>query len=134
MVADEVRTLASRTQQSTAEIQTMIERLQSGSQEAVKVMSKSKEHADSTVEQAVQAGASLQSISEAVAIINEMNVQIATAAEEQNAVAENINQAVVNISDITEQTAAGAQQTASASNELNELAEHLSGIVKQFKV
>ncbi|MBL1277204.1 MAG: methyl-accepting chemotaxis protein [Ectothiorhodospiraceae bacterium] len=134
VVADEVRTLASRTQQSTSEIQTMIERLQVGSREAVKVMSQSKEHASSTVDQAMQAGTSLQSISSAVGVINEMNVQIATAAEEQNTVAEAINKAVVNISEITEQTSAGAQQTASASNELNELAEHLTGMVKQFKV
>ena len=134
VVADEVRTLASRTQESTAEIQTMIERLQVGSQEAVRVMDHSKGHANKTVEQAAAAGTALQSISEAVDIINQMNTQIATAAEEQNAVAENINQAVVNISNVTEQTAAGAQQTASASNELNELSEHLSGIIKQFKV
>lgn len=134
VVADEVRTLASRTQESTSEIQTMIERLQVGSREAVKVMDVSKERARTTVDQAVQAGASLQSISEAVTIINDMNVQIATAADEQNTVATGINKSVVSISDITEQTAAGAQQTASASNELNELAEHLTGMVQQFKV
>jgi methyl-accepting chemotaxis protein len=112
----------------------MIERLQAGSQEAVKVMDTSKDRANATVEQAARAGVSLQTISDAVAVINEMNVQIATAAEEQNAVADNINQSVVSISSITEQTAAGAQQTASASNELNELAEKLAGMVKQFKV
>lgn len=134
VVADEVRTLASRTQESTAQIQTMIERLQSGTREAVSVMGTSKDRASSTVEQAVRAGASLQTISDAVKVINNMNLQIATAAEEQNAVAENINQSVTNISSITEQTAAGAQQTASASNELNSLAEKLSSMVKQFKV
>jgi methyl-accepting chemotaxis protein len=134
VVADEVRTLASRTQASTSEIQVMIERLQTGSQKAVKGMEKSKERANATVDQAVQAGAALQEISAAVTVINEMNVQIATAAEEQNTVAESINVAVVSISEITEQTSAGAQQTASASNELNNLAERISCMVKQFKV
>jgi methyl-accepting chemotaxis protein len=134
VVADEVRTLASRTQESTAEIQSMIERLQSGSREAVSVMEHSKGRADDSVSQAAKAGSALEAISAAVAVINEMNVQIATAAEEQNAVGEEINRSVMEISEITDQTAAGAQQTASASSELNELAEQLTGMVKQFKV
>ncbi len=134
VVADEVRTLASRTQESTTEIQHMIECLQSGAREAVQVMEQGSARADESVRQAAKAGSALDAISEAVAVINQMNVQIANAAEEQNAVAEEINKSVVAISEITEQTAAGAQQTASASNELNQLSEQLSGMVRQFKV
>jgi methyl-accepting chemotaxis protein len=97
-------------------------------------MEHSKGRADDSVSQAAKAGSALEAISAAVAVINEMNVQIATAAEEQNAVGEEINRSVMEISEITDQTAAGAQQTASASSELNELAEQLTGMVKQFKV
>jgi len=134
VVADEVRTLASRTQQSTAEIQTMIERLQEGTHGAVQVMESSRDKAIQAVEQASRAGTSLEEINAAVASIKDLNSQIAAAAEEQSAVAENINQKVVSISDITDQSAAGAQQTASASNELNQLAEELQTLVGQFKV
>jgi len=134
VVADEVRTLASRTQQSTAEIQTMIERLQSGTRDAVSVMDQSREMAEATVGQAAKAGTSLEEINAAVTTIKDLNSQIACSAEEQSSVAEEINQKVVRISDITDQTAAGTQQTASASNELNQLAETLKLLVGQFKV
>ncbi|MGD8570668.1 MAG: methyl-accepting chemotaxis protein [Gammaproteobacteria bacterium] len=134
VVADEVRTLASRTQQSTAEIQSMIERLQSGTREAVTVMDQSREMAENTVGQAAKAGTSLEEINAAVNSIKDLNSQIACSAEEQSSVAEEINQKVTRISDITDQTAAGAQQTSSASNELNQLAETLKSLVAQFRV
>jgi len=134
VVADEVRTLASRTQQSTAEIQAMIERLQNGTREAVNVMEQSSKMAEVTVGQAAKAGTSLEEINAAVTVIKDLNSQIACSAEEQSSVAEEINQKVVRISDITDQTAAGTQQTASASNELNQLAETLKVLVGQFEV
>lgn len=134
VVADEVRTLASRTQQSTSEIQQMIERLQTGSANAVKVMNHSREKAEATVGQAAKAGTSLDAITASVRIINERNTEIASAAEEQNAVASEINQKIISISKFTDQTAAGAQQTASASTELNKVADNLKASVSQFKI
>jgi len=134
VVADEVRTLASRTQESTLEIRSMIESLQSGSTQAVEVMTKGKEQAAISVGHAQKAGESLNGITQAVSSISDMNTQIATAAEEQTAVAEEINQNIVNISQLGEQAVSGAQQTSDASEELARLSNELQMMVGQFRV
>ncbi|TNF32759.1 MAG: methyl-accepting chemotaxis protein [Gammaproteobacteria bacterium] len=134
VVADEVRTLASKTQQSTQEIQGMIEQLQSGARSAVKVMSESITRAEESVSKAAHAGSALESITRAVSQIRDMNAQIATAAEEQSAVAEEINRNIVSINDVVDQTAEGSRQTSIASGELARLAVQLQQLVGQFKV
>lgn len=133
VVADEVRTLASRTQESTQEIQSMIESLQNGSRSAVKVMELSQDQSKQSVEKALNAQQSLSAITDAVTTISNMNIQIASAAKEQSSVAEEINQNVVNISQVVEQTAEGAQQTQVSSQELSNLANELQILVEQFK-
>ncbi|WP_018952864.1 methyl-accepting chemotaxis protein [Thioalkalivibrio sulfidiphilus] len=134
VVADEVRTLASRTQESTHTIQEMIERLQGNASSAVTVMEKGRVQASGSVQQAAKAGESLKTITGAVARITDMNTQIASAAEEQSAVAEEINRNVVNISQAVDETASGSQQISTASDELARLAAELQGMVGQFKV
>jgi methyl-accepting chemotaxis protein len=134
VVADEVRTLASRTQQSTREIQGMIERLQAASKEAVQAMDETNAQARKGTDIAVRTGEVLESITNAINQISDMNNQIASAAEEQSVVAEEINRNVVGITEISEHTANGAQQTASASEGLNNLAGQLQRIVGQFKI
>ena len=112
----------------------MIEKLQAGAQTAVKVMDDSRAKAEDSVTQAAQAGSSLEVITNSVSLIKDMNTQIATAAEEQSAVAEEINRNVVNISEIVDRTAEGASQTSMASEELAKLAGELQQLVNAFKV
>lgn len=134
VVADEVRTLAGRTRQSTDEINEMIEKLQSGSHQAVTVMGQSREEAKSAVELAMQTGTALETITQAVEKINEMSAQIASAAEEQGSVAEEINRNIVKINDMSNQTADGANETATASQNLAHMATELQGLVARFTI
>jgi len=133
VVADEVRTLASRTQQSTVEIENMIEQLQTDAHSAVEAVKRSRERSEQNVNNAASAGDSLQTITHSVTEINDMNTMIASAAEEQSAVTEEINKNIVSIREAAEQTTQGANQTTAASQELSKLAAELQQLVAQFK-
>jgi len=134
VVADEVRTLASRTQASTTEINQMIEKLQSGAKKAVDVMTQSKEQARLVVDQASQAGDSLSTIAQSVSQINEMSSHIATATEQQGAVAEEMGRNIARINEMTSENALAAEKTAHSGHDMAHVATELQELVGQFRV
>lgn len=133
VVADEVRSLAQRTQESTQEIQGMIERLQSSAREAVRSMADGTDEMQRTMTQAARAGESLGAIKMAVGMINDMNTQIASATEEQMAVSQEISRNVVNISDVAKSSAHAVEQVDRTSRELNDTAGRLAKLVNEFR-
>ena len=133
VVADEVRTLASRTQQSTEEIQQMISNLQNHAHSAVRAITEGEERAKISVSNASDAGDALKAIAHSVETINRINIQIAETSEKQRTVAENINQNVVDISKVTDENVAASRSLSISSGNLADLAGELGGLVSQFK-
>ena len=134
VVADEVRALAHRTQQSTQEIEQMIGGIQQGTDSAVGSMQQSNVRARATLDLAKSAGTALEEIASAFTVINERNLVIASASEEQAAVAREVDRNLMNIRDLAMQTSAGANQTSAASQELSRLAVDLNSMVARFSV
>ena len=134
VVADEVRTLAKRTQDSTSEINRIIDLLQSRASETVENMDHSRQLMGTTVNSTSDVGSMIHKITESVAQISDMNTQIATATEEQNSVTEDLNRNIAVIHEAANEVASGAEQTASACLSLSQLAEQLQGRVAQFQL
>ncbi|MBR9859081.1 MAG: methyl-accepting chemotaxis protein, partial [Gammaproteobacteria bacterium] len=134
VVADEVRALAQRTQQATAEIETLIRGLQGKAQESVVMMKESTEVVARTVTIANEAGASIEAIARSVSDIQQMNSQIATASEQQSSVAEEINRSVFSIRELSDHSAAATEQTAASSTELARLSAELQRQVGRFRL
>jgi methyl-accepting chemotaxis protein len=134
VVADEVRALAHRTQQSTREIEQMVSGIQQGTDKAVNAMQNSNTRARSTLDVAKAAGQALDEIATAISQINERNLVIASASEEQAQVAREVDRNLVNIRDLSMQSSAGANQTSAASQELSRLAVDLNSLVARFSV
>lgn len=133
VVADEVRILASKTQESTTQIEKMIEQLQEVSLQAVGVMNQGREQAHKSVDQAYKAGEALKEIATAVATINQMNSNIANAAENQRQQSEVMNDNVIQINDVAKTVSEGAQKTHLSGAEVANFAEQLNALIKQFK-
>ncbi len=134
VVADEVRTLAGRTGQSTNEIEEIIKSLLTGAQKAVDVMDNSKDRAYKSVEQSKTTGESLQNILKSIHTINQMNLLVANSAQEQSTVAEEVSKNIIRINEFSEQTVTDAQTTANSTVSLSSQAEQLKAIVNEFKV
>jgi len=134
VVADEVRGLAQRTQQSTEEIESLVAALQNGTRQVSEIMIGSRTLTDSSVELTRKAGISLESITRTVSSIQAMNQQIAAAAEQQSSVADEISRSIVNVRDVSEQTAEASEETAASSVELARLGGQLQMMVSHFRV
>jgi methyl-accepting chemotaxis protein len=134
VVADEVRALAHRTAQSTQEIEKMVAGIQNGTGEAVASMQQSNQRTQSTLELARAAGVALEQITQSIHLINERNLVIASASEEQAQVSREVDRNLVNIRDLASQSAAGANQTSTATHELSRLAVDLNALVARFVI
>ncbi|UBM26973.1 methyl-accepting chemotaxis protein [Pseudomonas sp. p1(2021b)] len=134
VVADEVRSLAQRTQVSTEEIEGLISGLHRGTQQVADILERSRALTSNSVELTRRAGTSLMNISRSVATIESMNLQIATASEQQSAVAEEINRSVLNVREVSEQTAAASEETAASSVKLAQLGAELQMLMGKFKL
>lgn len=134
VVADEVRALAARTQQSTDEIQTMIQTLQSRANKAVDAMSQSREKAEQSVQDSLLATEALENINQAVAAITELNMAVATASEEQSLVSSEINKNISDVHEVADKSASSAQLLLSAASNLDELTKDMRDVIATFEI